>query len=104
MEFFLDRLIFFIIWTSMGVIVGAVSGVTIGQIIKKVKSVTKVFVLIFGGIGLIIGLVSFSAFMDLGNPGPSYVDFAMLDFVIGITLSLIGSIPIYYLWFRKEQK
>lgn len=104
MELFLDRLIIFIIWTSMGVIVGAVSGVTIGQIIKKVKSATKVFVLIFGGIGLIIGLVSFSAFMDLGNQGPSYVDFAMLDFVIGITLSLIGSIPIYYLWFRKEQK
>ena len=88
----------------MGVIVGAVSGVTIGQIITKVRPVTKVFVLIFGGIGLIIGLVSFSAFMDLGNQGPSYVDFAMLDFVIGITLSLIGSIPIYYLWFRKEQK
>ena len=104
MELFLDRLIIFIIWTSMGVIVGAVSGVTIGQIIKKVKSVTRVFVLIFGGIGLIIGLVSFSAFMDLGNSGPSYVDFAMLDFVIGIALSLIGSIPIYYLWFRKEQK
>ena len=75
-----------------------------GQVSMKVKSVTKVFVLIFGGIGLIIGLVSFSAFMDLGNPGPSYVDFPMLDFVIGITLSLIGSIPIYYLWFRKEQK
>jgi hypothetical protein len=104
MELFLDRLIVFIIWTSMGVIVGAVSGVTIGQIIKKVKSVTRVFVLIFGGIGLIIGLVSFSAFMDLGNSGPSYVDFPMLDFVIGITLSLIGSIPIYYLWFRKVQK
>ena len=97
MELFLDRLIIFIIWTSMGVIVGAVSGVTIGQIIKKVKSATKVFVLIFGGIGLIIGLVSFSAFMDLGNPGPSYVDFAMLDFVMGISLSLIGSLSLIHI-------
>ncbi len=102
MEFFLDRLIFFIIWTSMGVIVGAASGVTVGQIMTKVRSVTKVFVLIFGAIGLIIGLVSFYAFMDLSNSPHGYANFAILDFVIGITLSLLGSIPIYYLWFRKE--
>ena len=41
----------------MGVIVGAVSGVTIGQIIKKVKSATIVFVLIFQIRAFSIGII-----------------------------------------------
>ena len=92
----------FIIWTSMGIIIGAVLGVTVGQLKNNFKPLTKSFVQFFGIIGSVIGLLSFFLFMYLGNSGHGYVAFSIIDFIIGVTLSLIASIPIYYLWFHQK--
>ena len=92
----------FIIWTSMGIIIGAVLGVTVGQLKNNFKPLTKSFVQFFGIIGSVIGLLSFFLFMYLGNSEHGYVAFSIIDFIIGVTLPLIASIPIYYLWFHKK--
>ena len=102
MDFLLDSLLVFIIWTSMGIIIGAVLGIAVGQIKNNFKPLTKSFVQIFGIIGSVIGLVGFFVFMYLGNSRHGYVAFSIIDFIIGATLFLIASIPIYYLWFNKK--
>ena len=86
----------------MGIIIGAVLGIAVGQIKNNFKPLTKSFVQIFGIIGSVIGLVGFIVFMYLGNSGHGYVAFSIIDFIIGATLFLIASIPIYYLWFNKK--
>ena len=56
MEFFLDGILAFIIWTSVGILVGTALGVVIGNIKKNIQPVTKSFVRFFGAIGVPLGL------------------------------------------------
>ena len=64
----------------MGIIIGAVLGIAVGQIKNNFKPLTKSFVQIFGIIGSVIGLVGFFVFMYLGNSGHGYVAFSIIDF------------------------
>jgi len=62
MEFFLDGILAFIIWTSAGILGGTALGVIIGKIKNNIKPVTKSSVCFFGAIGVTLGLTYFCLF------------------------------------------
>mgnify|MGYP001441447543 CR=1 FL=1 len=103
MEFFLDSFLAFIIWTSAGILVGTALGGIIGKIKNNIKPVTKSFVRFFGAIGVTLGLTSFCSFFYLGTSGHGYVAFSISDYILGASLFLVSSIPIYFLWFYRSE-
>ena len=103
MEFFLDGILAFIIWTSVGILVGTALGVIIGKIKKNIQPVTKSFVRFFGAIGVTLGLIYFCAFFYLGTSGHGYVEFSISFYILGTSLFLVSSIPIYFLWFYRSE-
>ena len=105
--FFLDSLSIFLILTLMGIFAGTVLGVISGIAGGNVKGVTRKFVGIFGSIGALIGFIYFTIFMDLGRSGHGFVGGGASDkeaLIRVIILTLIGLVPIYFLWFNHREK
>ena len=85
---------------GIGVIVGTVLGLFIGFKRNKIKDTMKICILICGGIAM-VPLLLIGFFVTLLASGTGYAS-SSNDEILRLSItSLLGAIPIYFLWFRK---
>ena len=85
---------------GIGVIVGTVLGLFIGFKRNKIKDTMKICILICGGIAMVPSLL-IGFFITLLASGIGYVSSSNDEILRLAITSLLGAIPIYFLWFRK---
>ncbi len=85
---------------GIGVLVGTVLGLFIGFKRNKIKDTMKICILICGGIAMVPSLL-IGFFITLLASGTGYAS-SSNDEILRLSItSLLGAIPIYFLWFRK---
>ena len=85
---------------GIGVIVGTVLGLFIGFKRNKIKDTMKICILICGGIAMVSSLLV-GLFVTLLAFGTGYASSSNDETLRLAITSLLGAIPIYFLWFRK---
>ena len=95
-----DVILYITGYTGIGVLIGTVLGLLIGSIKNKIKDTMKICIFICGGIAMIPSvLIGF--FVTLLAFGTGYAS-SSNDEILRLSItSLLGAIPIYFLWFRK---
>ena len=85
---------------GIGVLIGTVLGIFIGSKRNKIKDTMKICILICGGIAMVPSLF-IGFFVTLLASGTGYAS-SSNDEILRLSItSLLGAIPIYFLWFRK---
>ena len=86
--------------TGIGVLIGPVLGFFIGFIKNRIKDTMKICIFICGGIAMVPSvLIGF--FVTLLAFGTGYASSSIDELLPLAITSLLGTIPIYFLWFRK---
>ena len=86
---------------GIGVLVGTVLGLFIGFKRNKIKDTMKICILICGGIAMVL-LLLIGFFVTLLASGTGYTSLSNDEISPLVITSLLGAIPIYFLWFRKK--
>ena len=86
---------------GIGVLVGTVLGLFIGFKRNKIKDTMKNCILICGGIAM-VPLLLIGFFVTLLASGTGYTSLSNDEILPLVITSLLGAIPIYFLWFRKK--
>ena len=86
---------------GIGVLVGTVLGLFIGFKRNKIKDTMKICILICGGIAM-VPLLLIGFFVTLLASGTGYTSLSNDEILHLAITSLLGAIPIYFLWFRKK--
>ena len=95
-----DVILYITGYTGIGVLIGAVLAPLIGSIKNKIKDTMKICILICGGIAMIPSvLIGF--FVMLLAFGTGFASSSSDESLPLAITSLLGTIPIYFLWFRK---
>ena len=85
---------------GIGVLVGTVLGLFIGFTRNKIKDTMKICILICGGIAMVPSLL-IGFFVTLLAFGTGYASSSNDETLLLAITSLLGAIPIYFLWFRE---
>ena len=85
---------------GIGVLVGTLLGLFIGFKRNKIKDTMKICILICGGIAM-VPLLLIGFFVTLLASGTGYTSLSNDEILHLAITSLLGAIPIYFLWFRK---
>ena len=85
---------------GIGVLIGTVLGIFIGSKRNKIKGTMKICILICGGIAMVSSLLV-GLFVTLLAFGTGYANPSNDETLRLAITSLLGAIPIYFLWFRK---
>ena len=85
---------------GIGVLIGTVLGIFIGSKRNKIKDTMKICILICGGIAMASSLLV-GLFVTLLAFGTGYASSSNDETLRLAITSLLGAIPIYFLWFRK---
>ena len=85
---------------GIGVLIGTVLGIFIGSKRNKIKDTMKICILICGGIAMVPSLL-IGFFVTLLAFGTGYASSSNDETLRLAITSLLGAIPIYFLWFRK---
>ena len=86
---------------GIGVLVGTVLGLFIGFKRNKINGTMKICILICGGIAM-VPLLLIGFFVTLLASGTGYTSLSNDEILHLAITSLLGAIPIYFLWFRKK--
>ena len=85
---------------GIGVLIGTVLGIFIGSKRNKIKDTMKICILICGGIAMVSSLLV-GLFVTLLAFGTGYASSSNDETLRLAITSLLGAIPIYFLWLRK---
>ena len=86
--------------TGIGVLIGTVLGFFIGFIKNRIKNSMKICIFIYGGMAMVASFL-IGCFVTLLAFGTGFASSSSDESLPLAITSLLVTIPIYFLWFRK---